>query len=426
MSRNSFRLWLLGSAVLALVAGPFLARGDQQVRQRQQRHLEKIGQMSPSDRDRLDRNWAAYEQMSEIEKGTLSTFHWQIEQDRQTEGGELGQILEDYHAWLNTIEPYQRDQLNRTEDPKKRIELMTSVVRRQQERSAERSVPRRLSGASGRGRNFTFWLRGVPVLNSEDLARVMEAMRELTPSRLTEPQKRDLDHLVGVARYVQLLRFLKDNDLNSQPFFLAVPSEFDRIARRFATYVEDSRAREYMTDPRPFPSPERRFASILFKSIVTEAFIDGRRQGRAPSDRDLAEYFVTLPPEEQDELLTLEAADFHTDLANRFRYDLSDLFEVFGNPFQPGDEDRYRRDRDRRSNEPEPMRDGPGGPPQRPDPRISPGRPFPNGNRPPGPGFDFPPERGPGPPLEFRPEKPPERPQEPPPRREREESRSGG
>ena len=54
MSKNSIRIWLLISVLLAIGVAPFLAQGDQATIKLREENAQEIGMMSQSERDRLE------------------------------------------------------------------------------------------------------------------------------------------------------------------------------------------------------------------------------------------------------------------------------------------------------------------------------------------------------------------------------------
>lgn len=310
MNRTNIHWWLAGSVLLALGIAPFLARGDQQTRRQ---HLEQIEMMSASERERLERNWAIYQQMSPQERAALHAFHQQVERDRREGNGELARVMEDYYSWLKTIDPMHRDQLRQSTDPDARLRLMRTFAHDRRARSVARWIPRG-PGRFSRGRD-------IPSLSSEDLARVMEEIEKLPPSRLARlsaAEREELHTLQGIDRYVRVLEHLKQSDPRKGPLMTDPLPEFGRLAGRFDAIVEDSAAREYVSDPDSQLSRDRRIAALLMKSLSIELVRQRRRQGRDPSTGELETYFESLPDDEQDEMLMLDATDFYADLLNRY------------------------------------------------------------------------------------------------------------
>lgn len=387
MNRNAIRVCLLLSLLVAIGAAPFLARGDQQVRAIREQSAKAIAQLPESARDRLMRNFQEYQGMTAAQRAQMLALHQAIEKDRIEGRGELAAVMNQYDAWLKTIEPYQRDELYKTTDPAKRLALMREILRKQREQTAERAM---------RG-TAPPWGRGGPEgrrmgMDSESLAKVMAAIEDRARHRLTEEQLKQLQSQQGLKRYVTLLQFLKDADLNHRPLIESPPPEFASVTEDFAQFVGDSRLREWMfSSANPAPRPVR-LAWMLQAALLMELFKQRAVAENPISQAALEEYFKQLPADEQNELLALEASDFRTDLRNHYldahglaglpdREQLAQLFRGNVRDFGPGfgrdgmgrgerlDGDRFDRFR---PGEEDPSRMGPGDG-NRPSP-FNPGR----------------------------------------------------
>ena len=79
-----------------------------------ERH-NQIAKMSKVERDRLQRNLAAFQQMSPEMQGHYRTLNEKLDEDRK-EGGHLSSLLQTYSAWLQTLTPGQREELRQGTD----------------------------------------------------------------------------------------------------------------------------------------------------------------------------------------------------------------------------------------------------------------------------------------------------------------------
>ncbi len=405
MSKTIIRLWIIGSALLALMIAPFLASGDAATKKIQKNNLAEIAAMSQSNRDRLNRNVETFKMMAPAEQQQILAFHNKL--GSQTE---QKQALETYIAWLGTLEPYQRDRLNQVETSKDRIELMKKIVEEQKDRSVQRAMP--FKGPFN-------W----PTFSTEELAKVMNEMERLSTT-LSLQQKAELKPLTGVNRYYTLLKFLASDPLSEgnevRPLIDKAPPVFSALVNKFDQLVEDSQLRKFVNQADPSDSVKN-FTRLLGFSITQELF----NSKDNVSDSDLRQFFETLSDAEQDRLLNLGAADFQSDLKHAYtqegRIDLRDLHQLFMS------EDQRRELWDRRGKGPLNGPDGGGGfgpprgrgdgPPPDRDGRFDGDRRF--GDRPPRPGDQNRPphreegDRPPGPPPEPPLETPP---QDQPPR----------
>lgn len=328
------RSWLGLSVVLSMVLGPLLVRGDQASRSQTERHLKIIAGMSGSERDRLERNRQAFTKLTQQELATMQQFHTELERDDRERGGELGSVLDEYHRWLDTLEPFQRDQLKRTQDADERLALMKRLIAEQRSRDASRVF----QGAFSNPRDPRSRLSPpgrTPVLSAEELDKLMQGMEQLEQFKLTEIQKADVRGKSGLDRYITFLEHLKQNvpgnrneperrGLRVIPQF---QEPFVKLAQRFDVYVSDSEARDYISaiESERIPSVDLRMQALLMKSMISLS-MSQQKTSDIPTLQQRQDYFILLSEEEQDRLFELEAVEFNKELSSR----ISQPTEVVG------------------------------------------------------------------------------------------------
>lgn len=399
MSSQIVRWWLIGSVLLSLVAAPFLARGDANLRKQRLQNQQEIAAMPESERNRLKRNFETYQSLSEAERNQLRQLHQTLEANRAGDD-ELNEALSTYREWLTTLEPFQRDKLIQIEDPNELVNETRRIIHEQKVRSTERSLPQ------PEGRDVVLWmLSRIPTVTVDDYERIMGEIEKVALPNLSLDERKALEGTSGVDRHYKLLLSLARDDLSGEIKGIAKepPKEFRIVANRVDDLIEDSKVREFFSrevkirvpvfergrggfrDRERFGppkmeekviSPENKLAGIVSKGLLLELFETRQRELKSVSDEKLGEFLETLPEQEQDQLLTLEASDFYSDLVNQYR--TQSLTEQAGR-LMKGDVDRLIQGTER-----------PGGRPPRPE---EDGR-----ERGPGVGPD---ERGPRP---FRPE----------------------
>lgn len=379
MSTRAFQIWLGITLLLTIMLAPFLARGDQAVRQRKIYNAQVISGLSDSERNRLLQNETQFRAASPAVQESLRNFQAAMEKDRQN-GGELAQVMNQYDAWIRTIKRPQREQLASTTSPQERIALMKEIVRNQREWSTHRSLPFLGSGPGG-DRPHT---EMPPLLDEKSFHAVMNALQEAAQTRLKPGQKEELSKLSGLKQNFRLLQFLKENGtgLTPKPLLEEPPSEFKTVVEQIPQLVNDQRIRDFiLTRPasadgeapvRRLATPETRLVALVYQSSLVELFKLRRTSHQQVEDSRLREYLNQLPLDRQYELLSLEASDFQNELRNQYldKEGLSglpgmqDFRELFGWGFMRGGmggPDRgppgFRGDRDRDNRSPR----GPGG-----------------------------------------------------------------
>lgn len=339
MSRQIIRWWLIGSVLLAVVAAPFLARGDANLRRQRRQNQQEIAAMPESERNRLKRNFETYQSLTEAERNQLRQLHQTLDANRSGDN-ELNETLNAYREWLTTLEPFQRDRLNQIEDPNERLVAMREVVREQRVRSTERAFP------GGRGGSTTRW--GIPTLTVDEYRRVMEELEKIAMPSLSLEKRSKLEGTSGIDRHYMLIKLIAQDELSDKvkSVVMQPPKEFRTIVNRIDDLVETSEVREYFREEsNRFFTNEQKLARIIGIGLSLELSDTRKRELKTVNDEQLMLFFETLPEDEQDRLLTLEASDFHSDLVNQFqtqsnadqdRVTLSDIFSLFRPPFGPG------------------------------------------------------------------------------------------
>jgi hypothetical protein len=323
---TSIRLWLIASTLAGIGLAPFLAQGNPQQRQLKREHAAAISRLSETQRERMLRNFATWQALSPEKQQSLEQLHQDLLNDQRLRGGELYQLMLDYHAWLRTLEPHQRDLLANTTDIPHRLSLMREIARRQREQTAGRNMPPIGPGGSDRQVDIP------GAMDEKNLAAVIQALQRHAADRLTAEQLDELQKLQGLKHAVRLLELLKEfgTGVNPQPLLENPPREFQQVASEIDQIVTDPQLQEFITHGPQLPGgggpgnenqnrrqahPEaRRLALALMMSLQVELFKQRRAVESSVDSQKLTEFLNTLAPDEQNALLSLEASDFQTDL----------------------------------------------------------------------------------------------------------------
>ncbi len=362
MHKNRVRIWLLCSMLLALGLAPFLARGDQEVEQQLDHHRQTIARMSPSERERLDRNFKAYQQMSPEKIASINAFHTSLESDSS---GDLKVALDLYEEWLTTIEPHQRDQLKETVDPLQRIQLIREIRKGQRQREATAAM-RSMPNYRWRGTP----LDRTPTLRPDELARIMEKIESIENHKLSDENRSELNRNEGLSRYLILIKFLKQNTRIREQDRSKIPPHvvpelfqtFEALTPFLREKGENETVKNYLTDGKEWNGKDittLRVQGILIKSMIEQA-IANRKQSKIPNQAEIESYFNSLDEETQNSLMELEGIDFYTALNTQINpkedpesIDLRTIWETFypnrGDSRRPGDRGRSGGPRGERS-----------------------------------------------------------------------------
>ena len=85
--------------------------------------FRQVEQMSDLERGRLQRNLAEFKQLTPEQQAPYRDLYLKLEENKTT-GGSLSSLLQEYSAWLTTLTPSQRDDLNKETEPVKKLALV--------------------------------------------------------------------------------------------------------------------------------------------------------------------------------------------------------------------------------------------------------------------------------------------------------------
>ena len=95
--------------------------------------FRQIEQMSDLERGHLQRNLAEFKKLTPEQQAHYRDLHQKLEENKST-GGPLSSLLQEYSAWLTTLTPSQRDDLNKETDPAKKLALVRQFKHAQEYR----------------------------------------------------------------------------------------------------------------------------------------------------------------------------------------------------------------------------------------------------------------------------------------------------
>ena len=99
----------------------------------------QLRKMSPIERDRLNRNIAEFQKLSDAEKEHYRKLHQELKHDTATGGG-LNSLLQTYSVWVQTLTPTQRDEIQKESNPSHRFALVRRFKDEQEEPSESPEV----------------------------------------------------------------------------------------------------------------------------------------------------------------------------------------------------------------------------------------------------------------------------------------------
>lgn len=385
MTPTSIRLFLAGAVVAAIAIPPILVQGEAESRRRRDESRKQIAGLTSQDRNRLNRNREVFNELSEDERRQLRELHALLEEDRLKRQGELTQVMEDYYAWLKTIEPYQRDALAKASDSTKRITLIEEILEDQRMRIAKQRIQEDEDWQS-----FLARLPGgnsVPTMSEDSLHQLLTKVHDLFANDFPGSKQQELagqrelaeapaadagrgeltpeQRLHRLIYHFELLKSIRELGASERTSRLFTWVN-EPLLHELVESIGDPSIREFVfSEDNRFPS-RMKFNLVIMLSLVHELY----RQGHAatsPSDAELRSLFDQLPMPEQDRLLSLDAVDFRAELLRRHQEQTASVtMEDVRNLFRPPAE-FMQRFRPRGPREGGPDREPGGGRPDRGD-----------------------------------------------------------
>ncbi|MBI1344808.1 hypothetical protein GC163_00815 [bacterium] len=364
-----------------------------------EQRYEEVHQMPEIERDRLQRNWETFQQLTVEQQQAIRELHIAIASEPEA----IHALLETYAIWLQTLSPGERDDLRRATSSGERIALVRQFKSRQDETREIQVFDLSLNPRKGLSFNPPF-----PHLDSAELAVVMDAAKKELElheqQRITQSASKAEAYLWTVEALVDNARKGRVTDEAQSRIIAAIP---DEVVRKF---IERQATQE-----------DRRRELVRSLGIALTGFYFEEMKQFLPTEAQLQEYFVKLDGDTRLDLMQLSPQELTRDLVRRYMEQLDDpqlkrlnglrdrlRDKLFSANIYFGPRPGFFRGGERGGE-----RGGPGGP-GRPDdggrpPENGSRYPFGPGNRPPrpedgpprGPKGDMPPEPPPKPTTQF-------------------------
>ncbi len=261
----------------------------------------------PSDRrNQLAKNRQALDALDAAEQHDLDQLDTQL-----NDSNDLAAVAADYHGWLRTLRPWQRDEIRKSSaGDTRKLTLILEYLDEQEQQQTVRSLGgTQAAAALGQG----------PALNSEDFARVIATIE----THLSPTQKHKLATQVsqqGTARAMIVLELSTDvagNPARNGPRPSVRPRPGQErfrsrwpnleLARDIVNSIHSESLKTWLLEGDEPDSKRLRVGLLVVRGLAHEAYREFRR--KRPSDRDIQEYFVGLSREKQDDLMRLPPSE---------------------------------------------------------------------------------------------------------------------
>ena len=384
------------TVVLSVLLLPWFLAADGPAPQQREANRQRLGEMTVSERQRLEENVRVYREMAPTERDRLRNLQREIERDP-----ELKAAFDEYQRWADSLSPVDRHELRQTQDPEARRQLIDRLRHRPpRDEMPEPGLADRPPNGPPFGQNnakqrMTERLFGGITMPIGDrlgsCVPEMEAIVRVLEQELPAENHDELNKLDSYSRTVRVVRLT----LESRPFGSPVMRLFgtgSQTIEKIITALPDGPVRQ-MPVPRNFNAnpnqPDPRGAllvMVLVRGLMTET--SRTLEDHRPRPEALNAVQQKLPAAEKARLNKMTREERQQELLTLYVKEhvpaISELQKILGTP----DMDRFLRDRfrpgagppegeDRRDKKgrfppfdgPRPPRDSESPPPNRPQPK---------------------------------------------------------
>lgn len=298
--------------------------------------FQQVEKMSQLERDRLQRNLAEFQKLTAEQQAHYRDLHVKLEENKAT-GGSLSSLLQEYSAWLTTLTPNQRDDLNRETDPAKKLALVRRFKEEQEYRPEPTPNDTSEEPIADMRRMRQGWgPLGGPLLSRSELAAVMQVIAKDAGRDREKP---------GDESVMKYYRELLKTSIESTP---GGPRDWPspNLQQKIEQAIERQDLRRQLNF-RPEMKREM-LAKLLLGSVMNLAFEELRSS--LPNDTDLQKVLESLERDQRDEITRLPREEGNRRLMmiyfknkgdespkrlNEFHRQMQQLFELLGVPQRP-------------------------------------------------------------------------------------------
>ena len=281
MINNRFRIIaVMGVAACCLLLGA--AREPDVITARR----ERIAQMTPDEKARLNRLWERLGALSPAEQEKLRQLEREIGEDERA--AELRDVMRRYYRWSMALPTYQR--LDLLELPAKQRVMHIGKIKRDAE-------------------------------DADGLKKWLDAKAGLIAGNLSKKQQQKLSGMRPAGRYLMLFRLLTDMPKGAGANGRKQLSDQDLADLRSHLSEQTREFLESKTPAEQWQLIAKRLRRHLRAEMAGRRFNRMRGGGRFQSgkafgisDEELAELFAKLPLKQQDLLLSLPAEEMRQQL----------------------------------------------------------------------------------------------------------------
>lgn len=313
--------------LMCLALLPFLMAADDRSSTRRAENLQRVGDMTATERQRLEENYRSFQKLPPDEQARLRKLQAEIENDL-----ELKAAFKEYEAWANTLSPGQRHELRRTTAPRERMNLIEDFRHEPprgrpdepspDQRSSEPRFPNSgppLPGRTDRvrliekllGRNFPAGDRmasSVP-----EMAAIVQVLEQQLPTE----SRTELDKLDPFSRKVRVVRLtMERHPLGPPPVKVFGGPESPTFEKVLSALPDDGQVKQFVKS-RPNLEVQQ---SALFMALIRGLSNDLLRtiEDQPANSETLRRYSESLAPLDRQRLDNLGRDERFLELQLRY------------------------------------------------------------------------------------------------------------
>jgi len=308
--RHPLRKIVFLVGLLATCAG---VRNDCRAAELNSAELRQRGQdvaaMSVLDRDRLQRNWQTFQEMSPERRQHFRQLHDQLDADLKTGGKKLNHTMQTYSQWLQMLNPGQREDLRQAKNPAEKLDLVRKFKDEQDHQQESRVLAGRDGPSPDPGRFWRRSSRSKP-LRRDELDAALQALVDTLPSG----QRAELASIDGTApnwsRYRQILQ--------ASARQAGGPKEWpnkDQEAAVLAAIKATEQGAKIKASTQELTRRDQ-FGLLFFSSFAAEMFAEMAPD--QPQPGDLEKMYEQVDNTTREELLQLPLHEMNHELRRRY------------------------------------------------------------------------------------------------------------
>lgn len=290
--------------LLVLLTLPLLLAADDAGEYRA--NYRRIEGMTAVQRAELERKFETYRNLTDQQREQLHRLHSELRDDP-----ELRAAMLEYYEWLQTLSPWQRDELRQLTDPVARAQRAASFKKQQADPSSRRLVSPTDSQRDRGSRRSSRSARFGPRLGPEEFAKVIDTVADYFVIRDDDRQRSE--SLSGLSRSLFVLSIPmeldedEDDDRQRRPLAERLAWMSESFLSAMSQQVEDASIKDLLASGRPLEERRKDAGRLIIRGLFSQLHDELSKLDKDESK--LRDFFEQLDSRRRSELVHREARD---------------------------------------------------------------------------------------------------------------------